>query len=85
MKPATSSNARRPGLRTVAQPVQPVLDEDAVFPGERNHVGHGSQGDNLQERFGDAALLARAAQPMRANSAWASLNATPAPHRFFSG
>ena len=61
-----------------------MLHDDAIFAGEWNYVGDGGDGGDLQQRLANAADRS-ADHPWALTSAWASLNATPAPQRFFSG
>ena len=84
LKPATSSSARSPGLRTLTQAVQAVLDDDAVLAGERHHVGNRPDRHQFQKRFGDRRTLS-GGQPSVSIRPCTSLNATPTPQRFFSG
>jgi hypothetical protein len=72
------------GVADGAQTAQPVFDQDAVLAGERHHVGHRGDGHQLEERFATRRTFS-GGHPSVASSACASLNATPAPHRFFSG
>ena len=75
----------QPRIAHRRQPVQPVLHDDAILARQRHHVRHRADRHQLQERFDDARAPSPAASPSVASSACTSLNATPTPHRFFSG
>ena len=80
------------GLDGVAEFAQAEGGDDAVFAGERDGVGDGGDGDELEEGGDEACVLRRCVGfgvgggfGCARRRAWASLKATAAPQRFLKG
>ena len=84
-KPAHIQQRPQPGIANRAQPLQPVLDQDAVLARQRHDIGHRTDRDQLEQATPARARRRSAGQSSARSSASISLKATPAPHRFFSG